>query len=317
MLEELKKIKYSLTKDDFIYFIVAVFGNNRYDIASLSVLCNHAPGRLQLLFSDLLNYCIAFGWVLCEGNIYFLSHRIIKYIDDKKKLNDKLVKDSVVMLFNAKLINADMFTYEANTDQIRFKNEKFPLEFSTVRNALISQGLFEIRRTTKSTHFYLSEMYFDFVSSFIKQQKKKLSLNQLKRKLEENEKSGNLAERFVLEFEQKRLPSSLRSKIRIISSIDVTAGYDIVSFESGNSLEIDRFIEVKAVNHERRFFWSQNEYEVAKLKGNRYYLYLVELNNIKKADYKPIIICDPVNSVMKSDEWLVETQTFCVRHISN
>ncbi|MBM6669029.1 DUF3883 domain-containing protein [Lacrimispora saccharolytica] len=317
MLEDLKNINYSLTKDNFIYFMVDVFGNNRYDITSLSVLCNHAPGRLQLLFSDLLNYCIAFEWVLREENVYFLSPSIIKYIDDKEKLNDKLVKDSVIMLFNANLINADMFIYEANTDKIRFKNERFSLEFSIIRNALISQGLFEIRRTTKRTYFYLSETYFNFVSSFIKQQKKKLSLDQLKRKLEENEKSGDLAERFVLEFEQKRLPASLRSKIRIISSIDVTAGYDIVSFESANSLEIDRFIEVKAINHERRFFWSQNEYEVAKLKGNRYYLYLVELNNIRKADYKPIIICDPVNSVMKSDEWLVETQTFCVRHISS
>lgn len=316
MLENLKNINYSLTKDNFIYFMVDVFGNNRYDITSLSVLCNHVPGRLQLLFSDLLNYCIAFEWVLCEENVYFLSPRIIKYIADKEKLNDKLVKDSVIMLFKANLINADMFVYEANTNRIRFKNERFSLEYSIIRNALISQGLFEIRRTTKRTYFYLSETYFNFVSSFIRQQKRKLSLNQLKRKLEENEKSGDLAERFVLEFEQKRLPASLRSKIRIISSIDVTAGYDIVSFESSDSLEIDRFIEVKAINHEKRFFWSQNEYEVAKLKGNSYYLYLVELNNIKKVDYNPIIICDPVNSVMKSDEWLVETQTFCVRYIS-
>lgn len=275
MLENLKNINYSLTKDNFIYFMIDVFGNNRYDITSLSVICNHAPGRLQLLFSDLLNYCIAFGWVLCEENVYFLSPRIIKYIDDKEKLNNILVKDSVIMLFKANLLKADMFVYEANTDRIRFKNEKFSLEFSTIRNTLISQGLFEIRRTTKRTYFYLAEMYFNFVSSFIKQQKKKLSLDQLKRKLEENEKSGELAERFVLEFEKKRLPASLRSKIRIISSIDVTAGYDIVSFESGDSLEIDRFIEVKAINHEKQFFWSQNEYEVAKLKGNSYYLYLV------------------------------------------
>ena len=64
-------------------------------------------------------------------------------------------------------------------------------------------------------------------------------------------------------------------------------------------------------------FWFEDEYEVAKLKGARYYLYLVDLENIRKEKYEPMIICDPVNSIMKSDNWLIETQTYHMRYVSD
>ena len=88
-------------------------------------------------------------------------------------------------------------------------------------------------------------------------------------------------------------------------------------YETSSSTEIDRFIEVKAVNHEMGFFWSENEYEVAKLKGTRYYLYLVNLEKIRKENYEPMMICNPANSIMKSENWLVETQTYHVRYVPN
>ena len=150
----------------------------------------------------------------------------------------------------------------------------------------------------------------------MKSQKKKYTLEQLKKDLEKKEEAGRLAEEFVLEYERRRLPDIMRDSIKIISGIDVNAGYDIVSFNNPNSVAIDRYIEVKAIDCDYGFFWSENEYEMAKLKGASYYLYLVYLSNISCINYEPMIICNPADTIMKSDEWLVETSSYHVRKIS-
>ena len=64
--------------------------------------------------------------------------------------------------------------------------------------------------------------------------------------------------------------ATLAGKVRRISEVDVTAGYDIISYNSIKSKETDRFIEVKA-RSSSGFYWSKNEYETAKLKGEPYY----------------------------------------------
>ena len=143
---------------------------------------------------------------------------------------------------------------------------------------------------------------------------KQLSLEQLKKQLENNELAGEKAELFVLEYEKKRLGQPLCEKVRRISEIDVTAGYDIVSFDSNQSLEPNRFVEVKAASS-AGFYWSRNEYEIAKLKGDTYYLYLVELNKVNQQDYSPQIIQNPAVNIMETDEWFVESQSYFIKHI--
>lgn len=92
------------------------------------------------------------------------------------------------------------------------------------------------------------------------------------------------------------------------------AGYDIVSFECRQSQELNRFIEVKAVSGSG-FYWSRNEYEIAKLKEESYYLYLVELNKINEMDYIPEIIQNPALNIMEKDEWFVEAQSYFVNRV--
>ena len=315
MLEELRNLNYSPTQEGILYFIDDILGSNEYTEADIKVLCAHAPGYYLLSASPLLSYCKAFGWVMNDGEKYFVSKNLLPFLTKKKELNIKLIEDTVEVLFAENIFSATMFIYEANTACIRFKNEQLPLNYSFVRNTLISQGLFKVCRSSFRTTFYLSDSFIDIISKKISIHKKRLTLEQLKRRLEENEIAGEKAEKYALEYEQKRLPLNKREQVRIISSIDVSAGYDIVSFESELSSEIDRFIEVKAIGRDMSFYWSENEYEVAKLKGDKYYLYLVSLADVVKEEYRPMIICNPVNAIMGSSEWLVETQTYHIRHI--
>lgn len=164
-----------------------------------------------------------------------------------------------------------MFYYDSVQFRYAFKNELLPLSLSSVRNVLISQGFLIPLRDTQGTRFYISPTYDALVAKHCKERRKQLSLEQLKKQFERNELAGEKAELFVLEYEKRRLGLPLCEKVRRISEIDVTAGYDIVSFDSPQSREPDRFIEVKAVSS-AGFYWSKNEYEIAKLKGDMYYL---------------------------------------------
>ena len=92
------------------------------------------------------------------------------------------------------------------------------------------------------------------------------------------------------------------------------AGYDIVSYNSAVSTKPDRFIEVKAVSKEG-FYWSNNEYETAKLLGAKYYLYLVNLSLIHQDDYLPEIINNPAEIIARGENWMMEPQSYRVLRV--
>jgi len=94
-----------------------------------------------------------------------------------------------------------------------------------------------------------------------------------------NKKLGYLGEKFVLEWERRRLiregRSALAAKIEWTSDVKGDgAGYDIKSFEADGN---PRYIEVKTTNFGRnsRFLISSNEVAFSELHSDQYYLYRV------------------------------------------
>ena len=162
-----------------------------------------------------------------------------------------------------------------------------------------------------------NRMYLLGINSYSEIIKKKplINIEELQKKLRQDIEHGEQAEKYAWEYEASRLKSlGINKRPMSISDFDVMAGYDMVSYENINSESYDRFIEVKAVSNSG-FFWSKNEYETAKLKGNRYFLYLVDLKKVDEPDYVPNIIQDPVINVMKNDNWFVEAQSYHIKPI--
>ena len=85
---------------------------------------------------------------------------------------------------------------------------------------------------------------------------------------------GNLAEEFVLKFEETKLNKINKKPIRV-SQEDVGLGYDIQSFDEETKEEI--FIEVKSVSN-NSLIWTNNEVSVSKEKKDSYYIYCVSFN---------------------------------------
>lgn len=91
---------------------------------------------------------------------------------------------------------------------------------------------------------------------------------------------GELGEKYVIEYEQRRLKSigrpDLAENIEQVSLTNVGAGYDVKSFEKNG---IERFIEVKTTTGEgSQFQLTFNEYKVAQENKERYWIYFVRIN---------------------------------------
>jgi uncharacterized protein DUF3883 len=144
--------------------------------------------------------------------------------------------------------------------------------------------------------------------------RKPISPEQLEKIFEAQKRQGDLAERFVLEYERKRLKHHARqSAIKRISLDDTGAGYDIISFSSIYSLVLDRYIEVKSFSDVERFFWSSREVDVAEELQEYYFLYLVDMNRIEEADYEPKVIVNPHKDVFSENaRYKVGTDTFVI-----
>ena len=314
MLDVLRNLKYHGGKDGLLFFICDVIGSSQVRVKDAEIICARSPGKHNLSIEELIGYCHALGWIQVFEDAVSVSPDIAVFLNDKEKLNDALIVSTVNQLFKETIMDASMFYYDSVQCRYAFKNELLPLSLSGVRNVLISQGFLTPSRDTKGTRFYISPMYDALVAKHCKARRRQLSLEQLKKQLENNELAGEEAELFVLEYEKKRLGQPLCERVRRISEIDVTAGYDIVSFDSNQSVEPNRFVEVKAVSS-TGFYWSKNEYEIARLKGDTYYLYLVDLRKTYHPDYSPQIIQNPAANIMEAEEWFVEAQSYFIKRV--
>ena len=221
-----------------------------------------------------------------------------------KILLEKIKEDSELLDF----ISFDSISYDAHYDSYAIRNSKIPLKYSALKNFLIHLGFFRFSELSKNVLIVDNGLMEKF-SEEIKLIHNKKTLIQLKNNLERMQQLGGIAEDFILKLEKERLSGHPHSdKVRKISEIDVAAGYDIVSYEDKSSSVHDKFIEVKSYDGTTNFFWSKNEIDVAKQKGDFYYLYLVDRSKIDSKSYLPIIIRNPFQNVFSNNQdWVINS----------
>lgn len=312
MLEELKKYNYFGTKGDIIYFLQTVIGNNKLSVKDIKALCAHTTGYYILNVDALLCLCYFCHMITYDENIK-LTPPTLDVINNQERLNNFIVTELLSKLFDNNIFQSELFSFDVVVKKYFFKNDLLSLAWAPMRNLLINLGFLQIERKDEIRKFFINQSFETVLIKNCKETKTLFSIEQLRQQLEANNKAGELAESFVLEFEKRRIHNTEKAnQIKIISAIDVRAGYDIVSFNSDTSSVFDRFIEVKALSY-NGFHWSQMELEVAKLKSKKYFLYLVELSKISET-YTPIIICNPAFLLFNSDEWLIEPHAYFVRN---
>lgn len=206
-------------------------------------------------------------------------------------------------------------TLEPQTRALYIATAKVPLKFLQLVVLLRNFGLLQEKAPGTgllAVDPRLSDVLSDVaLSSSYRTNSRQLSLENLKAIQAAQQLQGAEAEEYVVALERKRLSTHPRvSSIRSIASEDVAAGFDIVSFETALSLMYDRFIEVKSFKGRLCFFWSRNEYEVAKRLRDSYYLFIVDINRVDDQYYAPLVIRNPVETIL--DKWLIEPDSWLV-----
>jgi hypothetical protein len=120
------------------------------------------------------------------------------------------------------------------------------------------------------------------------------------KRLESQRQRARQIEEAVLGEEKRRLSDAgredLSEAVYRISAVNVSAGYDIESFEVDGS---PRYIEVKSsVGNLLRFEWSAKERQVAKRLREQYWVYFVPRAHLLPTGFCPILLVqDPIARV--------------------
>jgi hypothetical protein len=318
MSNALRKCSEIGTKDEVACFLCSIIGGRTISFEDVGILCSHVRGNLSLR-PDALTDFLSFARVIdldAENQMVSLSSRYVDLLNHPDKMIAAVVSATLDELFAGGIITGEHFSYDSRKDSYTFNNEWLALEWSSIRNLLISCDFLRVRVEDSRTVLEVSSAYEEILSKITETHHRKVSLENLKARILENEEAGEIAEQYALAYEKRRIIDLEKAqKIKRISMIDVCAGYDIVSFEGSGSEGYDRLVEVKAVSQNNGFYWSKNEMESARLNGVHYHLCLVDLGRIDDSSYEPYTVADPATVLANSEEWLLEPQSFFVRQV--
>lgn len=303
--------------------------NSIGNINGVLFLVSILSGKKKISFNEIVNRCsleknikincggaVAFfqylGFAEWEDDIVVPTDKIEQLMDkESNAVINVLVKECIVLLTEEGLFDIDSTTFDPEKGHLSIKRSAFPLAYAAIRNFLTVAGVLE---KESNGEIGIAEQYEQDFSVQLRNRKDKFTLEQLMQRQAEQNKRGLEAEEYVLELERKRLPGKAY-KIKRISDFDVSAGYDIVSYNGQDSVIYDRFIEVKCFMGKPHFYWSENESDVARIKGEKYVLCLVDYLRMGEEDYVPEYIVNPYEYIFSDDTWLVNTASYKIQKI--
>lgn len=286
-LKKNDKVKWKL-KD-----VTQLFNNKIIDGRNIYDGCIELAVRIKILYF--------------KKDIVFLDKKITSFLNTESQMSDKFIEYLFEALKNDESFHSifcsEYLSYDIIYKSIQISNSAFGFKFSTFKQLLIDFGAIKVHPTPELSSFIINLRYKKLFDKTILPEikKRKIGIDEFHKSMARQQIYGEEAEKFVLEFEYKRL--NKKKKIDWVAEYIVNEGYDIASYDSEDDDNHNRFIEVKSFNGETPyFFWSRNEISVAKMRQEKYWLYLVNRREINKEDYTPIMEQNP-HSILENKKW--------------
>ncbi len=251
------------------------------------------------------------GLITTEADRVIPTDSLNKLPETQEEIIKKLVDLCINQLVNDGIFDNDVIGFDSNNGFLTIKRSAFPLTHAAIRNFLINVGALG---NGENDAICVEDNYEKDWVLKLRTRRKKFSIEQLLKTQEEQNRRGLEAEEFVVKLEKERLPKRA-SKIKRISDFDVSAGYDIVSYDNDNSEHYDRFIEVKCYLGSPHFYWSANERDVAQIRSDKYILCLVDYLRINEPGYRPEFIMNPYRTIFENEIWMVTPASYYVQKI--
>lgn len=297
---------------EIVFVLKEVISSRKKTIRNVKEYCISNIQHRNIPIAGIISFIHYLGFVDIADEKIKLSRRGKAFLLSlgKNELKNALMKQLMDVVKSDKdmtdFLDSKHIKYDYGIKKYTIKNSAFSLKYSGIKNFMIKCGF--LKRDNSLPNIYLLD--YDFIKKFkeqIKEIHKRKTLLQFKKEQKRLEQLGKEAEQFVLSYEKNRLSKqSLKNKVLRISEFDTNAGFDIVSFDSNQSKEYDRFIEVKSCDSRRRLFWTRNEVRVAKVKKRNYYIYLVNRDKMNKPEYQPEIIQNPIKKLFDNSLWRKE-----------
>lgn len=274
------------------------------------------------VFDGCIPLAVAIGVITINNDeVITINPEFRNYLSNDKYIYAKLLEKILTTIEEDELFN-EIFTsinisYDIIYHSIQISNSAFPFKHINIKRLLIDFGFFNKHPDESINRLIVNPKYKKIFDKKILLgiRKRKTGIEEFQKILEQKQLYGEQAEIFAMQYEHSRLAGHSKIKnIERISEYDVGAGYDIASFDDLGSLVLDRFIEVKSFTNNPNFYWSRNEIDIAKIKRERYFLYLVDRSKISEEKYAPTIIQDPYSQIVKNEsEWDLRAEKYFIQ----
>jgi hypothetical protein len=183
---------------------------------------------------------------------------------------------------------------------------------SDLRNFLISSKKIDYKN---GSYIILDNSLLELVKN------KEFAPSELEKILRDKKQLGDDAEKLIFKKEQEKTNQiDLSLKVDHVALRDVSAGYDIQSFDKHDDKIEKIYIEVKAVSKSNyEFHLSVKEKQTANKLKDKYFIYLlpVDKSNPDKFDYSQLLkITNVDKSIFQNKlEWKVENDGFIISKV--
>lgn len=284
---------------------------NYSNLKTLIDLSKVTPGKLSLIknnylrnnqyFQESFNFLVNIELFIIKNNSIVLNYESNKNLE--QAILDKIKKQSD---YSASIKNYLLNFYKDENGDLSFRpSGSYNIASSDLRNFLITLNFIK----------YDNERYILLDENVLTQFKKKeFSPDQLKNKITNQELLGLKGEKVIVDYETKRIKLfGEHLMVDHVSLRDVSAGYDIQSYEGNEKI----FIEVKAVSLSNyKFHLSTNEYQTAINLKDKYYLYLlpVDYSKPEKFDIDRIVKINNIkdNIFLNKNSWNIDNDGYVI-----
>lgn len=319
MLEELK-IYRNLGTPEYFFELANILVNQRNGLWT-------APKIQKYFFNRVINGrsvfdgCIQLGVLInfievaSDGSLA-IPVNFHKYLSQIETLSEKFVEQLLLTASKDEkcfeIFSPQHLAYDLSNKSIKVTNNAFGLKYSQFKQLLLDFNVLKPVITEISSYYIISHNYMNLFQKDLMTEIKRraISPEHLKQILELQNQYGEEAEKFVLEYEKRRLAE--KKEVVWVAKYSVSEGYDIASFNTQESLLYDRFIEVKSYSGNPAFYWSRSEVDASKVKGKNYYIYLVNRDELQNSNYAPKILQNPYISVLEDADWIKEIESYFI-----
>jgi hypothetical protein len=309
MLNDLRQYHNLGTPNYFFQLLKSVneSENSNWSLSDLDSLFYNRIIDDNHIFDGCIDLAVRINVLTIDGDYYTVNNDFSASLNSVNQMKDKFVQNLFISLKDEnsfhKIFQSQYLSYDIIYKSFQINNSAFGFKFKNFKQLLIDFGAITTHPTIEFNSYILNSRFKKLFDKTILPEikKRKIGIDEFKKSIEKQQIYGEEAEKFVMEFEKKRLGDK---QIDWVAQYIVNEGYDIASYNEENDEEYNRFIEVKSYDGiTPYFFWSRNEFNVAKQKSEKYWVYLVNRTEMNNEDYEPIMKQNPIESILNNENW--------------